>query len=208
MPTIYPPLQIGARRRLEIFKREAAQPNWARPLTWRDVRFAKLSSPAGLSGGFNGPHTAIWYTHDAPAFPEKFADEVLQSRGRGYYTDIDARGTARGIVARLPHGRFLAGYLWSDNGERVYFGEIHTDERDAAHAADGHAERFADEARDDSQRSTDMMDLELEINKEAERLTECFMLRQRGEKWRDEARDLCGTIRNKRKTLARDYGDM
>lgn len=154
MPTIYPPLTIGARARLAMFKREASQPNWARPMTWRDVRFAKLTSHTGLDQGFDGEGracTPVWYTHDGAEFRnERFCDEVEGTRigHRGWFTDDCEDETVRGIVASLPHGRFIAGYLLSMNDERVYFPEVHTDESDAARMADEHARVIAESERD------------------------------------------------------------
>lgn len=144
MPTTYPPLNIGAARRLALFRAEALKPTWARPMTWRDVRFATLKSSTGFDQGFNDKKP-VWYSHDKADYfrAERYADEVYSGIDhKGWWTDADEHGgneTARGIVASLPHGRFIAGYELSMNDERVYFPEVFTDERDAARMADEHA---------------------------------------------------------------------
>ena len=66
----------------------------------------------------------------------------------GWYTDSYQDETAVGIIASLPHGRFIAGYRWTSNDERVYFGEVFANEDDAARMADEHARVFAENCRD------------------------------------------------------------
>lgn len=143
MPTVYPPLSIGAARRLAIFKREAASPRWVGPLTWRNVRFARLTSHSGLGQGFNGTGCAavpVWYCHDGEQFRnERDACQIVRLGHTGWYTDVDEGETAIGIVAGLSHGRFIAGYRLTMNDERVYFSELFDNEREAAHMADEHA---------------------------------------------------------------------
>jgi len=174
MPTTYPSLSIGAKTRLAIFKREAAKPNWVRPMTWRDVRFANLRSPTGLDRGYNtrgSSRDAIWYTHDECAMPGRRVrdcDDVMRASDRfysrdipsGWYTDMDSCETAFGIVIDLPHGKFLAGYRWDSNGEYVIYPCIYDDEIDAARAADGHAEQFAEISREDDERFRAMAEAE------------------------------------------------
>lgn len=140
MPTTYPNLSIPAPRRLAIFRAEAAEKHWARPMTWRDVRFATLKSSSGMGQGFDDK-TPVWYCHDAGAQlrNERDCSEIVRSLPQGWYVDEWQDDTAIGIVAGLPHGRFLAGYRLTMNDERVYFGEIFDDEGDAARMADEHA---------------------------------------------------------------------
>jgi len=174
MPTTYPSLSIGAKTRLAIFKREAAKPDWRQPMTWRDVRFAKLTSPTGLARGYNtrgSSRDAIWYIHDEYAVPGRRVldcGDVMRASDRfyardiptGWYTDNDQRETAIGIVIDLPHGKFLAGYRWDSNGEHVVYPEMYDDKIDAARAADAHAEVFAEMAREDDARFRVMADAE------------------------------------------------
>ena len=205
MPTTYPPLAIGARRRLAMFRTEAARPGWVRPMTWRDVRFATLKSHEGLSPGSNDPGVPAWYTQGGPAFErERFAEEVSPRRidHKGWFTDTDGGETARGIVAALPHGRYLAGYLWTDNDERVYFPTLYTDEDDAASAADRHANRFADGARDDSERFDRMQDAETACTDAAESLRDAWALRRSGRRTSDDVREAVQALRDARAELA------
>jgi hypothetical protein len=82
----------------------------------------------------------VWVAFDGVNFRnERFCDEVISSKHTGWFTDPDQDETARGIVASLPHGRFIAGYFLSMNDERVYFPDIFDDEQDAARMADEHA---------------------------------------------------------------------
>lgn len=174
MPTVYPSLNIGASRRLAIFKREAEKPRpyLPKPFTWRDVRFAKLNSRNGLHGGYNedsrGNRDAIWYCHDSAHLPGRWVKdchdiEGFNSRHTGWYTDIDCNDLAIGIVIALPHGRFLAGYRLTDNGEYVIYGDIYDNESDAAYAADGHAERIADREREHDARFMEMQEAEYHV---------------------------------------------
>jgi nicotinamide mononucleotide adenylyltransferase len=149
-------------------------------MTWRDVRFATLRTASGLSPGRNS-NEPIWCCHDGEQFRnERDAHDIVRSLPQGWYTD-DERETAIGIVAGLPHGRFLAGYRWTSNDERVYFGEIFDDERvyfgeifddedNAARAADGHAEAFAEVEREYSERWSAAQRLQDDIEEETERL--------------------------------------
>lgn len=212
MPTVYPSLSIPAPRRLSMFRAEAMQKNWIRPMTWRDVRFANLKSHTGLDRGTNGK-TPVWVSMDGEAFTrERFADEVENARidHKGWLTDIDDSETARGIVARLPHGRYLAGYCLSMNDERVYFAEIFTDERDAARMADEHARVIADDEREQAEKFNQAQELETAIEKKEQRLRELLAMRhsRRIGYARDEARELIESIREARETLHRDFAGV
>lgn len=214
MPTVYPSLSIPAPARLAMFKREAAQPNWARPLTWRDVRFATLRSASGFDQGLNDG-APVWYSHNAAMPRERFADECEGGPDhRGWYTQadgmtyVDDTGLARGIVARLSHGRFISGYWWGDNGERVYFPEVYGDERKAARAADSHAETFAETAREDSERFNRMQNAETACDEAAENLRDCWALRRMGRRDSDDVRDAAQALREAREeleTATREY---
>lgn len=112
-----------------------------------------------------------------------YADELVRTGGNGYYTDDDCGDTVRGVVyqmaARDGCPVFVAGYDNADNGKAdrdgpaaVSFDELFIGEqgdnqgggwsrdyntiqalRDAARAADGIAERMAEEAREYSEAS-------------------------------------------------------
>lgn len=123
------------------------------PGDWRGVRRWTLDNYAdaycsGISQGSDGK-SPIWYSHGGEQFRnERDANDVIRLSHTGWYTDSYQDETAVGIVASLPHGRFIAGYRWTSNDERVYFDEVFTDEEDAARMADEHARVFAENCRD------------------------------------------------------------
>ena len=200
-----------------------ANPHCPTPKTWREARkwgFGNWRSAysAGLNPGFNGEgagKTEIWTCPAGACFRgERFADECEEAprsvRGnKGWYSDNDANETVRGIVSRLPHGRFITGYFWSSKGERVYFPTVYDDEREAATAADGHAERYAELCREDDAKFQEARNLEDTIEDSFTRLRECLALRHREcmSYVRDEARELIEKIREARESLKRDYAE-
>lgn len=216
----YLTLAIGAPRRLAILKRAADKLNAGhnarkaagdtRPYTWRDVRYSGFHNARAarceLSPGLNDGRP-IWYAHTGQQFPrERYADEIWPTGHTGWFTDCDGRETARGLVVALPHGRFLAGYHWSDNGERVYFSDIYDCEEDAARAADSEAERFAEASRENDsawragERWADLhaensglrkkaMALIADIKKQTLSGPICDALREKLNDWRDTIRD-------------------
>lgn len=213
-------LAIGAPRRLAILKRDAEQflvrnPHLAKfgtvKKSWKDVRYATFKSERGLSQGFNDG-MPVWYGFElADYFREtKEAHDIISLRHTGYYTDLDCCHLAKGIVASLPHGKFLAGYYWEDNGEYCFYEEIYTDKEDAARAADSYAESFADEAREHDYQYRQARDLEDEIEQSLQRLRECIALRHRKcmDYVREEILELTERIRSKRKTLATEYAEF
>lgn len=128
------------------------------------------------SHGFNpgprkGESLPVISSFDITSLPVRdvrFADEVDPRAvdHQGWFADSKGygdRGVIRGIVARLPHGRFLSGYHWSDNGEYVLFigkGQVFDDESSAARYADHEAERYADLCREDDERFRAMSEAE------------------------------------------------
>ena len=207
-------LKIGAPRRLACLRTSAQRHNEKFPsgsaATWRTVRHSTLTHPGGLSQGMNGG-APIWYAPTGSAFPrETYADECYQGlRHEGWFTDADCTMKARGIVVRLPHEKFLAGYELDDTGERVYFPEIFTDESDAACRADGHAERFAEACLEDSRRFVDAQELEYRCQKLADNLAEKLALRNdpRFPDAREEARELLTELRETRERLQNEFPD-
>lgn len=222
--TDYLTLAIGSPRRLAILKRAADKLNSREhnarkasgnlsPYTWRDMRYCGFHNARAarceLSRGLNGGRS-IWYAHTGQQFPrERYADEIARINHKGWFTDCDGRETARGLVVALPHGRFLAGYHWSDNGERVYFSDIYDCEDDAARAADGEAETFAETCRDDDYQYQQARELEDETEDKTARLRECLALRNREcfAHLREEARRLIASIKEARETLRTQYAD-
>lgn len=185
-------------------------PEHARPKSWRDIRgaaFKNLSAYCGaLSQGFKGTDnykTPIWYSHAGEQFRnERFCDDVARIGHTGWFTDTFHDEKARGIVARLPHGRFIAGYHWSSNDERVYFPEVYDDETEAARAADSHAEAFAESAREDSERFNAMCDAEWEIEEKERAFKLAFMARHVSAEHAELAREALEELRSARDVLA------
>ncbi len=208
-------LKIGAPRRLAYLRTIAQRHNEKFPsgsaATWRTVRYATLKHAGDLHRGMNGG-APIWYAHAGAAFRrEKYADECYQGiRHEGWFTDADCAMKARGIVVRLPHGKFLAGYEWDDNGERVYFPEIFTDESDAACRADGHAESFAADCREHDAKDREAQKLQDEAGDMAHQLAEKLALRNdpRFPDAREEARELLTELRELRQRLRDEFADF
>lgn len=202
MPTVYPSLNTRAPLRLALFRREALKPGWVRPMTWRDVRFATLKSSSGFDHGrtFNAP---CWYGFHISGYFRDIRDahEIVWNLPRGWYTDVDASETAIGIVARISHGRFLAGYRWTSNDETVIFPDVYDDEREAARAADSWAERFAEESRDDSERFHRMTDAETECEEKLAELRDTWALRRMGRRDSDDVREAIEALREARAEL-------
>lgn len=221
-------LRIPAPVRLQIMREAFANhgkrypycPEYLQPKSWRDIRgttYANLASYVGtLARGFNtidGCKHDVAYTFCGPYFErEYYIDELPDSPidHTGWYTDICGNNTARGIVAMLPHGRFLAGYEWSDNRERFYFLSIETDLRDAIRAADYYAKRFAESEREYQERYNEAREIANTIENKINRLRECLALRNNPcfAKLRNEAREIIGRIRDMRKTLRTEYVDI
>lgn len=211
--------------RLLYLKKEAAKSgdsaNWraARKYgfgNWRDAYCAGLH--AGLNGTNERDRKPVWYSHQEG---ENFRDEgdahkhpecpyYLSRDSYGYYTNTDASETCYPIIARLPHGRYIAGYRWSSNGERVYFSEVFDNARDACRSAYHEAEKFADICREDSYRYDQARKLENEIEELKESLSDCFALRnhyKKGPDNREEAREHIANIRKKEKELKDEYSE-
>lgn len=190
-------------------------PEHAKPKSWRDIRgtnFKNVSAYCGaLSQGFNGTDkykTPIWYAHTGEQFrDERFCDDVARIGRTGWFTDTDGDEKARGIVARLPHGRFIAGYHWSSNDERVYFPEVYDDETEAARAADSHAESFAESAREDSERFNAMQDAENETEEKEREFKLAYMARHVSAEHAELARDALGELRIARDVLSSATAD-
>ena len=124
------------------------------PNDWRAARHYTLCKyAAAYCAGIN-QGSQNWYSHAGEHFRnEKDANDCAGGLDhRGWYTDSEGYDKAVGIVASLTHGRFIAGYRWTSNSERVYFDGVYTDESEAARMANEYARVFADSAREDSAR--------------------------------------------------------
>lgn len=213
---------VNAPRRLECLRAKAANvsaPDWRTARAWT---FANGAAAYGvLSGGLIesdcgplGPKRAIWYTHTGPQFrDEKFCDEVDGANidHTGWFTRDDQSAKMRGLVARLSHGRYLAGYYSSDNGERVYLDRIYTDAEEAASDADSEAERVAEDEREYNERWQAANDMRDDITRRLSRVSELFTLRnhpRHRDTARDELADLAAIVRKIRADLAANYSDV
>lgn len=202
----YLELSIGAPARLASLKRKYGE-NWRNGRHWGFKNWE--SAYCVLSEGKNQ-----WYSHVNPNFRnERKAHEVLSHmRYTGWFSDADAEETICGMVASLPHGKFLAGYYQSMNGEVVWLNEIHDDAEDAARSGDGEAESLAEKEREYSERWREARGIaEDQIPEKIKRRTECLLLARINhdrEGMREEACNLKSEIKDLQYELSHDYKDI
>lgn len=100
-------------------------------------RRAMQPSAGPLDGGF-------WWSHfrNAPG-RVSFADELVSRRHTGWFLDACQNEKARGVVVRLPRGRFLAGFE-DGRGSWRCAGQLFDTPEDAAHDADEQARIYAE----------------------------------------------------------------
>ena len=214
MTPLYLNLKAGAPARLAALRAAMiahnANPHYRHADSWRTMRYGNLASPRGLSQGTNGGK-AIWYTHDGPAFGrEADAGDILRMRHTGHYTDTGCDNIAVGIVAYIGKSRWLAGYRWTCNGERVYFPDIHDNAKDAARMADEHARVFADREREYCERGDAARALQDHIDETRERARELSALRNdpRFPAAREELRETLDALRDALDERAADHNDF
>lgn len=189
----------GAPARLAILRKRLPSGDWKSARDYRIDTYA--CAFALLSPGKEGD-SPIWYSHAGGEFRgERDAHDVTSLQHTGWFTDTEGSERAVGIVARLPHGRFLAGYRWTLNDEWVYFPEVFTDEAEAARAADSRAESFAEDAREDSERFDAMQDATDEVEHVEALLRKRIPGRNVSSALRDEVRDLIEELRASRRDL-------
>lgn len=187
----------GAPARLCILRNKAAHSNAPdstlppsrRFADWRAARTSTLLTDCDSFGaGYNTENAGtkyekkipVWYTHGGAVFrDERYADDIEGAHidHTGWFADVDCSNKVRGIVGRLSHGRFIAGYAVSDTGERVYFAQVFTDESDAATHADKEAEKYAETEREYSERYQAAQDLDHEISEVSRNVARMFKLR-------------------------------
>jgi hypothetical protein len=182
-------LSIPAPQRLALMRAAFAAhptkhpncPEYVKPKSWRDIRRYTLGSYAAAfataSGGFNDNRPVIyWHAGKPPVRSIKDAHEIIDTNHTGWYADNDgAQGLVIGIIGRLSHGRYLSGYRWTDNDERVLFtDEVFTDPVDAARSADREAERYAETLREDNERFRAMCDAESLVESKESDLCEAW----------------------------------
>jgi len=179
------------------------------------------SIDAGFNTDSRGIKEPVFY-YFGDLLSESFCDEVDRYIDHtGWFTNDDGTtykdgsGKARGIVVELPsmpgfpNGRFLAGYMWGDNNERVLWPELYSGDKEAARAADSRAEYFADIQREDNRKYNAASDIETAIDDKLTRLRECIALRHKAcmDYVREEIADICEQIRAHREALKTEYSD-
>lgn len=93
-----------------------------------------------------------FYLNDAgqPFARWLYADDVRGAHidHNGWYCDGHQHQTMRGIVAQLPHGRFMAGWTMGEGMSSAIFPEVYDDVIEAARIADEHARVAAERERE------------------------------------------------------------
>ncbi len=176
------------------------------------------SVDVGYDTDARGNRTPIFYASPNTFSAEKFAHEVCslgRDRHTGWYTNNDGGssrdgwGLCSGVVLSFdprpgfPNGWYVAGY--NMNGDMcTYFPDVYDSAEDAARAADGHAEKIAEEERDYQYRAAQARQVQDDNEQAIVRLRECLALRHRAcmDYVRDEARELMKTIRLQRERLS------
>ena len=114
---------------------------------WAGRKFVGEYHHAPTPNGIRG--RGFYLDSDGQPFTRwKWADDVVKLRHTGYFCDLHADQTIRGIVAILPHNRFLAGWSMGENMASGVDGSIYDTPEDAAHAADSMAEYAAERERE------------------------------------------------------------
>lgn len=223
-------LKAGAPARLCILKNRAAYTNAPdvnlppsqRFADWRAAReFGFNTTSLDLCAGYNVKHeyrngasqeirVPIWSTFSGPHFrAEAKIHELpdLRISHSGWFADADCSATMCGIVARLPHDRWMAGYYSSENGETVYLARVFDTLEEAAQEADDEARRHAEEEKEYSERWQAAHDLDDEIEQKETDVSELFPMRHHARARRElaEAVDALRTMRARR---ADEYSDI
>lgn len=99
-----------------------------------------------------------FYLNDAgmPCQRFDYADDIVSSiRHKGWYCDSFGDQTIRGIVLRLPHGRYLAGWTMGEGMASECDRVIYTDAEECARMADEFARITADNQREYEDKEND-----------------------------------------------------
>ena len=192
----------GTRARMAILRMIAAD--------WRKARATTLAQYEAyfgtLSQGRNddGP---IWYSFIEGYFRRETTCAAMLGRNyQGYYSD-DMGTTISGIVASLTHGRFIAGYEVSDTGERVYYGDIYSDEYGCAKMADEHARVAAEREREYQERWRAAQELSDAAQEAQEQIRRLWSARH-NEAVRELIHEHVTTARDSQIQLTNEYSDI
>ena len=148
----------GTRARMAILRMIAADSanninphSRLQPGDWRkarDTTLGKYESYFGMLSQGRNNDEPVWYSFIEGYFRRETTCAAMLGRNYQGYCSDDMGTTISGIVASLTHGRFIAGYEVSDTGERVYYGDIYSDEYECARMADNHARVAAEKERE------------------------------------------------------------
>jgi hypothetical protein len=180
------------------------------PGDWRKARVTTLAGYEAyfgtLSQGRNddGP---IWYSFCEGYFRrETTCAELLGRNYQGYYAD-EFGTTVSGIVASLTHGRFIAGYTNSETGERVYYGDIYSDEHECARMADEIARVVAEKEYEYNERWRAAQDLSDAAQEARESIRELWSARH-NRAVRKLIHEHVTTVRDSQIQLTNEYSDI
>lgn len=190
--------------------------------TWREARqygFGNWHSAySAMSQGFNdsfGVKKPVWYCHTG----EQFRDEVdahtvdgVRMDHTGWYTDPEQNNMCIGIIARLSHGRFIAGYRLNYTNERCYFGVVYDDAIGAAHGADGEAREHGEKEYEYQEKYQEAQYLDEQINDRKHELRRMIALRHTSgfddaSAYRD-IEEAIADLRADKQRFADDYSDV
>lgn len=206
------PLRIPAPLRLAALRK--AGNTWVAPASRERVRASiGVDSLPNACPGWNtqGRHripilSAFDFGH-MPARSFDLAHDVKEARIRhsGWFADSEGygdRGKVQGIVALLPHGRYLIGYHWTDNGEFVLeTSRTYTDKCEAAQQADESARIYAESLQEDDARFRAMVDAESLCEGKAKDVEDAYAARNTTSRNRQWARDAVRELRDERAEL-------
>lgn len=124
-------------------------------------------------GSNNGE--SMWFNSSGKPYfrNERDAHDVITIRHTGWFTDDMQSDMAIGIIASLPHNRFIAGYRLTMNDERVYYSEIFADEDDAARMSDEHARVIAESESEYQSKCSEAFELSELIEAKKEDVLQC-----------------------------------
>lgn len=212
-------LRHGAKHRLQALRADAAKlaanphrnMHVAANPNWRIVRYRKFSDkyPRACMGRI-GPDAVItaFAAHHLPVRDVRDCGDVIRMRHTGWFTDEGCQEYMLGIVCRLTHGRFVAGYRWTSNDEYVIFvGEIFTDEDDCARMADEHARVTAETEKEYDIRWNAAQRLQSLIEDKTRDVSDWFPSRD-NPRIREDIRDTLADIRAFQRELSDDYSDI
>lgn len=210
-------LNYSLSKRLEAFRRNDCKSlggGWHTRACNNDKHWHWVPHGFSTNGDFGAPfevggYTCRWCENVSGHFREcGNADEIIPLRHRGWYVDNFQNSTTRGLVLQLParHGKTL--YLaacsdpWNKNCAVVEIA-FYDGKEDAARAADGLAERYAENSREDDLKmlaETEITSLENSVKETRQRIR----LLAAGIRQSSVANVVCDQLRNDIRSLRRE----